>query len=93
MAQIKKEFTKDYLVDTLDLPDKAIEKNIIGNSRWSIEHSIIFEDVDGKHYQTYYSVGATEYQEESPWEYEEVITCYEVERKEVTIMQWVFKEA
>lgn len=33
---------------------------------------------NGKTYKTYYSVGATEYQDESPWEYEEGVECIEV---------------
>lgn len=94
MAQIKKEFTKDYLINTLDLPDEAIENNIIGNGRWSIDHEIIFKDNNsGKFYKGYYSQGATEMQDESPWEYEDSITCYEVEKKEIKVMQWVVKEA
>ena len=39
---------------------------------------------------TEYSVGATECQCESPWEYAaDEIECTEVELKEVTIKKWV----
>ena len=84
-----KTFTKKYLTEDLDLPYNALEDNIIDNSRWSIQHEIIFQVNDGKFYKTYYSVGATECQDESPWEYEDNITCYEVKKQEVIVEQWV----
>lgn len=84
-----KEFTRDYLVNELDLPWTAVEDNIIDNSRWSIHHEIVFKDTDGKFYQTTYSVGATECQEERPWEYETVVKCTEVEKKQVMVERWM----
>lgn len=84
----KKTFTKDYLKNELELPWSANEDNVIDTSRWSVHHKIVFED-GGKYYQTYYSVGATECQDESPWEYEDNIECTEVEQKEVLVKQWV----
>lgn len=36
-------FTKDFLMDELDLPYSAIEDKVLDNSRWSIFHEIIFE--------------------------------------------------
>lgn len=84
----EKIFTKDCLINQLNLPYNAIEDNIIDNSRWSIVHEIIFEH-DGKFYQTYYSVGATECQDESPWEYEDEVECTEVEKKIVQVEKWV----
>lgn len=86
---MKKEFTRDYLVKKLDLPYTALEDNIIDNSRWSIIHEIVFQDLDGKFYQTTYSVGATECQDERPWEYKSVVECTEVAKKEVMVEQWV----
>lgn len=88
---MKKVFSKDYLRDELDLPCSALVDDIIDNSRWSIHHKIIFED-NGKFYQTYYSVGATECQDESPWEYDETIECTEVELREVKVKKWVVVE-
>lgn len=84
-----KDFSRDYLVNELDLPFTAVEDNIIDNSRWSIRHKIVFKDVDGKFYQTTYSVGATECQEERPWEYESTVKCTEVAKKPVVVEQWV----
>lgn len=58
--------TKKRLLE-LDLPYTAIEDKIVSQGRWSIHHEIIFE-MDGRHYLTDYSVGATERQDEGPWE-------------------------
>lgn len=84
-----KTFTKEYLIEELDLPYNALEDNITENSRWSIQHEIIFQDNDGKFYKAYYSVGATECQDEAPWEYEDNITCYEVKKQKVVVEKWV----
>lgn len=84
----KKIFSKDYLKDELDLPYSAILDKIIDTSRWSIIHEIVFED-NGKFYSTTYSEGATEMQDERPWEYDERVECTEVELKEVKVKKWV----
>lgn len=81
---------KDYLINELDLPYSAVLNNITDTSRWSIHHEIVFAH-DGKFYQTYYSEGATEQQDESPWEYDNEVECHEVELKEVTVKKWVRK--
>ena len=70
-------FTKKHL-QSLDLPASALDDKLIGTSRWSIQHEIIFQ-FEEKFYRTWYQVGATEYQDESPWEYDEEITTEEVE--------------
>lgn len=65
-----------------------ISDDIIDHGRWSIHHDIVFEYQD-KFYTTSYSVGATEQQDESPWEYDgEWITCYECVPKEITIVEY-----
>jgi len=79
--------SKDYLVNELNLPDSAIKNTITGTSRWSIHHEIIFSYND-KFWRTYYSVGATEQQDESPWEYQNEIECVEVKLIEKTIKVW-----
>jgi hypothetical protein len=79
---------KDYLKNELNLPDNAIKNDIIDTSRWSIHHSIIFA-YDNKFYRTWYSEGATECQDESPWEYDNDIECVQVELKEVMVRKWV----
>jgi len=83
---------KDYLINELGLPyENSILDEIIDTSRWSIHHRIIFEH-EGKFYETYYSEGATEMQDESPWEYEDEVECYEVELKEVKVLKWIRKD-
>ena len=82
---------KDYLINELDMPYSAIKNTITGTSRWSIHHEIVFEH-DGKFYRTNYSEGATESQDESPWDYEIEVECVEVELKEVKEKKWVTKE-
>ena len=84
-----KKFSKDYLKDELDLPyGNTIVDKIIDTTRWSIVHEIVFED-NGKFYQTTYSEGATEMQDERPWEYEDEVDCTEVELREVKIKKWM----
>ena len=36
-----------------------------------------------------YSEGATELQDERPWEYQDEVECIEVELKEVKVKKWV----
>lgn len=84
--------TSEFLKNELDLPWSAKEDHIVDNSRWSIMHSIIFEH-EGKFYRAFYNVGATESQDEGPWEYADIVECTEVEQKEVLVKQWVDKEA
>lgn len=87
---MKKTFSKDYLKNELELPYSAIFDEIVDTSRWSVHHRCIFED-GGKFYQAYYSEGATEMQDESPWEYDNEIQCDEVELKEIKVKKWVVK--
>ena len=80
-------FSTKYLKETLDLPDSAVVDTITDTSRWSVHHEIIFKD-NGKFYKTHYSHGATEYQDESPWEYEEEVECKEVQQVEKLVKVW-----
>ena len=81
---------KDFLKYELDLPSSAILNEITDTSRWSVYHRIVF-GYEGKFYETHYSEGATEMQDESPWEYEDEVECDEVELKEVKVKKWVKK--
>jgi hypothetical protein len=91
MATIKipREELREY-----GLPDdgyegvEVIEDNVVDNSRWSIYHELIFRWHDGKTYRTDYSVGATEMQDESPWEYSEEVECTEVHKVPKTVEVW-----
>ncbi len=89
---MKKTFTREYLTKTLGLPDDGecvISDTILDLSRWSAHHDLIFRDFDGKLYETGYSVGLTEQQDESAWEYEETVDCYEVYETEVLTKVWL----
>ena len=54
-------------------PNYSVIKNeIVDTSRWSIHHELVIQNKENlKFFKGYYSVGATESQDESPWEYTE----------------------
>lgn len=81
-------FTKEFLTNELDLPGSAIEDEITSTSRWSEHHSIIFE-FQGKFYSTGYSCGATEMQDERPWQDENEIDCMEMKLATVKVEKYV----
>lgn len=66
-------FNKDEMLAILEEDDNAnaeiIANKIVNHSRWYIIYELIFKK-DGKFYQTVYSIGATEQQDEGPFEYE-----------------------
>lgn len=67
---------------------ELIEDNIDDTTRWSILHSIVFKFED-KFYTTCYSEGATEMQDESPFEHEgDEVECFEVKPVEVVVTQY-----
>ncbi|MGG0757534.1 hypothetical protein [Brevibacillus laterosporus] len=67
---------------------EVILDQIVDQSRWSIYHDIIFKWTDGKYYSTGYSVGATECQDEAPWEYMDEVECTEVHQVEKIVKVW-----
>lgn len=69
-----------------------IYTKITGNSRWSISYERVFSYKD-KFYETHYSVGATEMQDEGPYEYDpDEVECKEVFPKEKTITVYEEKQ-
>lgn len=57
---------------------EIVVNEIEDHSRWSIRYELVFKYKD-KYYTTYYCIGATEYQDEQPFEYEnDEIECTEV---------------
>lgn len=85
---MKKKFTREFMVGILyDFEDKIVKDEITDHSRWSVHHSLIFEH-EGKLWETYYSTGATESQDERPWEHEDEVECDEVEAYEKTITEY-----
>lgn len=87
-----KRFTKEFLVDELGLPweGPVLSDIITDNGRWSIYHELVFKNPeDGKCYLCGYSVGATECQDERPWEYDKYVDCTEVEERMVLTPMYV----
>lgn len=46
----------------------VVQNQMYDTSRWSIHYQLIFEK-DGRFFKAFYSCGATEQQDESPFEY------------------------
>ena len=68
---------------------KVVEEHITGSRRWSLEYTtIILDTVNDKYYKTYYSIAATECQEEEPYEYEDNVCFVEVEKVSVESYEW-----
>ncbi len=84
-----RKFPKEFLIRLLreeieEEEARIISDKVSGNYRWSVHHDLIFE-TGGSFYSSDYSVGATELQCESPYEYDDdEIECTEVHPVEVT---------
>ena len=74
---VTKKFTRDVMLDDVLGGPAVLQDIIIGHSRWSVTHRLTFVE-DQRIWQTVYSVGATESQDESPWEYQDEVECTEV---------------
>lgn len=71
---------------------KIVEEEVVATARWSIHYHAIVrnpEDPEGVFRSCFYSIGATERQHESPWEYEDTVEFYAVEKKQVMKEVWV----
>ena len=70
---------------------ELIESNISGKTRWSIIKEGVFKHIDsGKHYSVNWREGATEMQDEEPFESSsEPIELKEVVQKDVVKKVWV----
>jgi len=90
--KFKKQDLQEMVYEDSELLEK-IESNFVEAGRWSNHFDAIFKDTStGKHYVTKYSKGATEMQDEQPFEYgPDEIECNEVELREVTTTEWVCK--
>jgi hypothetical protein len=68
-----------------------IDDRIIGVSRWSVRHELIFrfeEDAAGDAWLVHYQVGATEVQQERPWEHEDEVEAVLVREVEKMVKVW-----
>ena len=89
-------FNKKVLADIAydDCPDgfEKMEDTIVENTRWSILHSMVFK-FESKFYTSCYRVGATEQQDEQPYECEGdkegMVECAEVTQVEEVVKVWV----
>lgn len=87
--------TREEMND-LDLPwgggdAVVVEDSIIDQRRWSTVHELVFRlpgMPEELAYRTTYSVGSTECQDESPWEYE-AAECVLVRAVPVTRVEWL----
>lgn len=70
-----------------DIKIKLVQDELVDTSRWSHIHERIYQNLeDGKFYSTSYSTGATECQDETPYEYDgDVVEFIEVKAVEKTI--------
>lgn len=83
----KRIFDRETLLSKLCGKD-CVRDLILDTSRWSVYHELIFRH-ENKLYVTTYSCGATELQDESPWEYDgDEIECAEVEEYERTVIDY-----
>lgn len=65
-----------------------IQDEISDHLRWSVAHDVVFQDrITGRYFRSYYSEGATESQDESPWQWDpEEIECDEVRPVEKVVI-------
>ena len=69
---------------------REIESKVIDTTRWSvIEEGVFFHEDSKKFYEFCWSSGATECQDERPFEYDDEVAPVEVEAKEVTTTVYV----
>lgn len=80
-------FSKQFMLE--EVLGNTISDEVVDNSRWSINHEIVFEH-EGKFYGATYSVGATESQDERPWQYDgDEIEVWELKKAKVTREEFV----
>lgn len=67
---------------------EVLANHLVGVARWALLYRLVFE-YDEKLYETVYRVGATEMQDERPFEHDpDEIECVEVERFERTVIDY-----
>lgn len=91
-------FTREQLRKELGLPGGrnkgacvVVSDEIDDTTRWSVLHTLIFrlpDQPENEAWEVSYSVGATEQQDESPWEYEEQVTATLVRQVEKVVKVW-----
>ncbi len=89
-----RKFSRDYLRKDLKLPGgpNTVVDTVEDTSRWSVHYYLVFRVPgmpDGYAWETSYSVGATESQDETPWQYEDEVECTLVRISSKTVPDWV----
>ena len=86
---LSKEDARDSIYGDLE-GFKTVLNEIIETGRWSIIYDLVIQDeASGKFYESTYSCGATEMQDESPFEYDgDEIEFTEVEPVEVIKIEY-----
>jgi hypothetical protein len=96
----KKSFTRTELRNHYGLPFSpdngavVVVNEIYGQTLLTNDYRLVFRlpgMPENEAWETGYSVGATEQQDERPWEHDDTIECTLVEHKSVTRVQWVPK--
>lgn len=68
---------------------RLMHSKLIDTSRWSHIHERVYWDLDsGKYWLTTYQTGATECQDETPYEYEKEVELVEVKPVEVKVITY-----
>lgn len=98
LKPIYRGFKKEDLLDLLYKKELEIDgklakvvdgPNITDTSRWSIHYEMVFS-YDDKYYSVVYRRGATESQDEQPFEYDgDVIQCIEVVPQKIMVIKYV----
>ena len=70
---------------------ELVHEDLIDTSRWSHIHERVYKDLNtGKFFHTTYSVGATECQDERPYEYDgDEVEFTEVVPRETIVIEYV----
>lgn len=99
---MKKQFAKSLLLDEVGILDLAlghpspdgwelVATRMTDKSRWSVHYEAIFREPgqpQGEAWKADYSVGATESQDEGPWEYVEQVDAVKVRLTEKVVEVW-----
>ena len=86
MSVTKRVFNTRELLEN-DIPYESVDDWITETDRWSEFHTCVFQ-WGNQYYMATYSQGATEMQDESPWEDEPTITTTEVELVKTIKKDW-----
>jgi len=69
---------------------ELVQTTIVDKTRWSVIYHGVYKHLPtNKFYSVDWSVGATEQQDESPFEYDKEVEFIEVEPREVTVIKWI----